>query len=211
MTMIVIGADVHKRTHTLVAVDAEIGRKRAERTIQATDAGHLEALRFASELGEPVVWAIEDCRHVSRRLEQALIAAGQHVIRVPPGITGQSRKGQRQPGKSDPIDALAVARTVLREGVERFAAAFLDQPAMEIRLLHDHREQLIAERTRMQNRLRFHLVVLDPDLEAPGSKSRPAERPREDPAPPCTAPRRRTGPSRPQRARPHHAAHQGNR
>lgn len=161
-----IGADVHKRTHTLVAVDAEIGRKRAERTIQATDAGHLEALRFGSELGEPVVWAIEDCRHVSRRLEQALIAAGQHVIWVPPGITGQSRKGQRQPGKSDPIDALAVARTVLREVVERFAAAFLDQPAMEIRLLHDHREQLIAERTRMQNRLRFHLVVLDPDLEA---------------------------------------------
>ena len=164
--MIVIGVDVHKRTHTLVAVDGETGREQGQREIKATEAGHLEALRFATELASPVVWAIEDCRHVSRRLEQALIAASQHVIRVPPALTGQARKGQREPGKSDPIDALAVARTVVREGIERFAVAFLNEQSMEIRLLHDHREQLITERTRMVSRLRFHLLVLDPALEA---------------------------------------------
>lgn len=164
--MIVIGADVHKRTHTLAAVDGITGRQIAQREVQASDAGHLEAIRFAAGLGGEVVWAIEDCRHVSRRLEQALVSAGAEVIRVPPAMTGQSRKGQRQPGKSDPIDALAVARTVVREGVQRFAVAFLDEHAMEIRALHDHREQLIAERTRMINRLRFGLVVLDPSLEA---------------------------------------------
>ena len=96
----------------------------------------------------------------------ALIRSGQTVIRVPPAMTGESRKRQRRPGKSDPIDALAVARTVVREGIDRFAAAFLDEQAMDIRVLHDHREQLIDERTRMINRLRFHLVVLDPSLEA---------------------------------------------
>jgi transposase len=164
--MIVIGVDVHKRTHTLAAVDGNTGREIARQEIQATDAGHTEAIRFAADLDDEVVWAVEDCRHVSRRLEQALLSAGSEVIRVPPTMTGQSRKGQRQPGKSDPIDALAVARTVVREGVERFAVAFLDEQAMEIRALHDHREQLIGERTRVINRLRFHLVVLDPSLEA---------------------------------------------
>jgi len=164
--MIVIGVDVHKRTHTLAAIDGITGREIGRLEVAATDAGHVLALRFAVGLGKDVVWAIEDCRHVSRRLEQALLGTGAEVIRVPPAMTGESRKGQRTPGKSDPIDALAVARTVVREGVEKFAVAFLDEDAMEIRLLHDHREQLIGERTRVINRLRFHLVVLDPELEA---------------------------------------------
>jgi transposase len=56
----------------------------------------------------------------TRRLEQALVAAGERVIRVPPKLMGQSRRGERQAGKSDQIDALAVARAVLREGIERF-------------------------------------------------------------------------------------------
>jgi transposase len=79
---------------------------------------------------------------------------------------GASRRGQREPGKSDPIDALAVARAVVQDGVDRFPIAFLDEQALEIRLLHDHRERLIAERTRLQNTLRWHLVNLDPELEA---------------------------------------------
>ena len=56
---------------------------------------------------------------VSRRLELALIAAGERVVRVAPALMGQSRQGERQPGTSDQIDALAVARAVVREGVER--------------------------------------------------------------------------------------------
>ena len=116
------------------------------------------------------VWAIEDCRHVSRRLEQALIAAGERVIRVPPQLMGASRRGEREPGKSDRIDALAVARAVLRDGVERFPVAFLDEQAMEIRLLADHRDDLVAERTRAQNRLRWQLVEL-----CPAAGSQPAQ------------------------------------
>ena len=164
--MIVIGADTHKQTHALAAVDGGIGAVVGERMIGADDAGHLGALRWARALDDERVWAIEDCRHVSRRLEQALIAAGERVIRVPPHLMGASRRGQREPGKSDRIDALAVARAVLRDGVERFPIAFLDERAMQIRLIADHREDLVAERTRAQNRLRWHLVELCPQLEA---------------------------------------------
>jgi transposase len=164
--MIVIGVDIHKRSHTLVAVNSATGVQAGQATIPASDAGHADALRFARRLSDQVVWALEDCRHVSGRLERALIAAGEQVIRVWPTLMGASRKGERQSGKSDPIDALAVARAVVRDGVDAFPAAFLDEEAMEIRLLHDHREHLVDHRTRLANRLRVHLLALDPELEA---------------------------------------------
>jgi transposase len=163
--MIVIGADTHKRTHALAAVDAGTGRQRGARQIVAEEPGYLAAVRWARGLDDGRVWAIEDCRHVSRGFEQALIAAGERVVRVAPHRMGASRRGEREPGKSDEIDALAIARAVVKDGVERFPAAHLDPAAMEIRLLSDHRKDLVAERTRVQNRLRWHLLELCPELE----------------------------------------------
>jgi transposase len=78
---------------------------------------------------------------------------------------GPSRQGEREPGKSDEIDALAIARAVVGDGVDGFAVAYLDEQAMEIRLLLDHRGQLVAERTRTINRVRWHLLELCPELE----------------------------------------------
>ena len=164
--MIVIGTDTHKRSHALSAVDEGTGKVRGHRQIDADDAGHLAAIRWARELDEERVWAIEDCRQVSRRFEQALLAAGERVVRVPAKRMGASRRGERQPGKSDEIDSLAIARAVVKDGVEEFPVAYLDEQAMEIRLLLDHRKDLVDERTRIQNRLRWHLLDLCPELEA---------------------------------------------
>ena len=163
--MIVIGADTHKGSHTLAAVDEGTGRVRGGREITADDAGHLAAVKWARGLDEERVWAIEDCRHVSRRLEQTLLAAGERVVRVPPHRMGASRNAEREPGKSDQIDALAVARAVVGDGVGRFPVAYLNERAIEIRLLLDHRNDLVAERTRTVNRLRWHLLMLCPELE----------------------------------------------
>jgi transposase len=163
--MIVIGADTHKGSHALAAVNEGTGRVRGSREIKADEPGHLAAVRWARGLDEERVWAIEDCRAVSRRLEQALLAAGERVVRVPPHRMGASRKGEREPGKSDEIDALAVARAVVKDGVEQFPVAYLDERAMEIRLLSDHRNDLVAQRTRTVNRLRWHLLQLCPELE----------------------------------------------
>jgi transposase len=151
--MIVIGADTHKRSHALAAVDEGTGRVRGQREIEADEPGYLAAVRWARGLDEERVWAIEDCRHVSRRLEQALLAAGERVVRVAPHRMGASRKGERERGKSDQIDALAIARAVVKDGIEKFPLAYLDEAAMEIRLLLDHRNDLVAERTRAVNRL----------------------------------------------------------
>lgn len=160
--MVTIGADLHKRSHTLVAVD-ERGRKLAERTASATPAGHLALLRWARERFDERHWALEDCRHLSRGFERDLLAAGETVVRVPPKLMAGMRRSGREPGKSDPIDALATARVALRE--PDLPVARLDGVERDLRLLVDHREDLVAERTRIENRLRWHLHELTPGFE----------------------------------------------
>jgi transposase len=82
LVMIVIGADIHKSTHALAAVSGDGGVVAGEREIRADEGGHRVALRWARKLDGQRVWAIEDCRHLSRRFEQALIAAGERPIRL---------------------------------------------------------------------------------------------------------------------------------
>lgn len=158
--MIVVGIDPHKATHTAIAVNSN-GAVIDQITVKARDTGHQQLLGWAACHGQ-VLWAVEDGRHVTGRLERALLAAGQQVVRVPPKLMGQTRRGSRERGKSDPIDATAVARVALRE--PDLPAATLDQHALEARLLVDRREQLVAERTREICRLIWHAHDLDPDL-----------------------------------------------
>jgi transposase len=159
--MVVVGSDVHKRSHTFVAVD-EAGRKLAELTVNADHKGHDRAIRWARDrFGDGVSrWAVEDCRHLSARLEIDLLEAGEQVVRVAPKLMAEQRRLARTRGKSDPIDALAVARAALREPDLPVAAH--DEASRELRLLVDRREDLVAERTRMINRLRWHLHRIAP-------------------------------------------------
>ena len=162
--MITLGVDAHKRTHTIMAVDSN-GRQLASKTIATTTKDHLGLLTWAEQLakGNGLVWAIEDCRHLSRRLERDLLASGQSIVRVPPKLMAHVRDSARTYGKSDPIDALAVARAAQRE--PDLPLARLDGPDRDLRLLGDHRETLVAERTRAIYRLRWYLHELDPSWE----------------------------------------------
>jgi len=108
--VIVIGVDPHKQTHTAAVVEAASGELVAERTVRARRQGQEQLLRWARTPGQERLWALEDCRHVSLSLERFLLGRGERVVRVPPRLMGESRKSVRTPGKSDPIDALAVAR-----------------------------------------------------------------------------------------------------
>jgi transposase len=166
-TMVVIGTDVHKRTHTFVAVD-DLGRKLGETTVAATTSGHHRALRWARREFDDLRWGIEDCRNYSARLERDLLTADQQVVRVPPKLMAQARASARTRGKSDPIDALAVAHAVLRHPDLPVAAH--DDTSRELKLLVDRREDLVAQRTATINRLRERVHELDPDAE-PTAKS----------------------------------------
>lgn len=163
--VVLVGSDVHKGTHCAVAVD-EVGRQVGRSvTVRASEAGHLARLRWARRLGEDAVvrFAVEDCRHVSTRLERALLSVGARVMRVPPKLMAGARSSARTRGKSDPIDALAIARAALREA--DLPLAEHTHASREVKLLVDHREDLVGVRTQMQNRLRWHLHELDPELD----------------------------------------------
>ena len=101
--VVLVGIDVHKGSHCAVAVD-EAGRQLGKPvTVRATDAGHCQLVRWAGrECGaaDRVEFAVEDCRHVSTRLERALLAAGRVVRRVPPKLMAGfgSRRGRGEVG-----------------------------------------------------------------------------------------------------------------
>jgi transposase len=121
---------------------------------------------WASEINNERLWAIEDCRQLTRALERELIAAGEDLVRVPPKLTVPERRAGRTRGKSDPIDALAIARAALREpDLSRPQPG--EQASREIKLLVDHRDDLVDQRRRTQQRLRWHLFQLDPTYVVP--------------------------------------------
>lgn len=98
----VIGVDAHKKTHTLVAADG-LGRELGHKTITTTSAAHREGVRWArARFGPDLVRAVEDCRSLSPRLENDLMAEGFGVIRVPPHLMSRTRASSRLRGKSDP-------------------------------------------------------------------------------------------------------------
>jgi len=160
--MIVIGVDVHKQSVTAVAID-RVGRMLDEKTVVV---GSDELVGWASAHGSERRWAVEDCRQLTRWLERQLLGLGEDVVRVPPKLMAPERRAGRARGKSDPIDALAVARAALRE-------PDLSRPRPEeavfrdLKLLVDHRDDLVDERRRTQQRLRWHLHQLDPTLAVP--------------------------------------------
>jgi transposase len=164
MDMVVVGIDPHKHNHTAVAVD-DNGRELGQLTVGNTGAELIRLITWSHRFSGPSRWAVQDCRHVAGALLRALIRAGQAVVMVPPKLMAQARASARTRGKSDPIDALAVARAALREPT--LPEAHLDKQALELRLLLDHREDLVAERTRMINRLQWHVHDLEIEL-APG-------------------------------------------
>src|SRR6201995_6086134 len=98
--MIVIGADTHKASHTFAAVLERTGRIVSTRTVRSDADGMLEAWQWAHSLGGGRVWALEDCRHVSGRLERMLIGQGGRVGRGGPKLTGELRRGAGRPGES---------------------------------------------------------------------------------------------------------------
>src|SRR5437762_13532411 len=168
--MIVVGLDVHKHSLTAAAVD-ELGRE------QGSWSGPIGmgVLAWARSLADERRWAIEDCRHVTRAIELTLSAAGERLVRVAPRLTAPQRRRGRTRGKSDRIDAIAIARAALQEPQLEGPRAG-EETLRELKLLVDHRDDLVDERRRAQQRLRWHLHELNPALTIPpGALDRAAQ------------------------------------
>src|ERR671912_2809040 len=166
--MIVLGADTHKRSHSVAAVAAATGEVLGKETVAVGQRGFGALLRWARGLDGERVWALEDCRHVSGGLERFLIARGERVVRVSTRLMAGSRRSSRERGKSDRIDAISVARAALAAGGETLPSAELAGPELDLRLLVDHRERLVRARVALNSTLQWNLHDLWPELELPG-------------------------------------------
>src|SRR3954469_3275082 len=166
--MIVLGADTHKSSHTIAAVDISTGQVLGDKTVAVGARGFAALVLWAGGLDGERVWALEDCRHVSGALERFLIARGERVVRVSTRLMAGTRRSSRQRGKSDQIDAVSVARGSLAAGIDPLPTAGLAGPQLDLRLLVDHRERLVRTRVALNNTLQWNLHDLWPELTLPG-------------------------------------------
>ena len=156
------GVDSHKRSLAISAVD-EVGRELARAEFANSPDGHCSLIAWTLDQGDPRRLGVEGSGGLGRALAQELLTAGFEVVDVPGALTDRERRRLVRKGKSDPQDALAIARVTLRE--QTLEPLTPDGSARELKLLCDYREQLCSERTRLQNRLHADLVALAPGYE----------------------------------------------
>ena len=162
--MLTIGVDAHKRVHAAVAVDAagrEVGQWRGPNSAQ----GWAAVVRWVASLGAAEGarrWGIEGAWNYGRGLAQHLVAAGEPVYEVNPRWTAEGRRTARKPGKSDALDAKAVALLVWREAATLPPVGAEDETAV-LDLLVTERDAAVTEATRLRNQLHQLLLQLEPD------------------------------------------------
>lgn len=171
--MVTIGVDAHKCSLAVCLVD-ELGRELAAREFANEPRAHraLHAWVLKQAPG-PRRFGIESTGWIGRGVACFLLGKGEAVVDVRGTLTDRQRQRLRGEGKSDPRDALAIARVTARE--ERLPPVRADSPARDLKLLCDYRQQLLGERTRIANRLHVDLVSMRPGYErtVPALDSRP--------------------------------------
>ena len=157
-----IGIDSHKGSFGVGVVD-DLGRERGAREFDNDHRGHIEVLKWIRKQGSDRVIGIEGSSNYGHALARFLIAMGEQVVEVPPFLTFRERKRTPSRGKSDLGDGIAIARVVARgEGLSAvMPAAMLE----DLRLLSDHRDQLIRTRTKVANQAHANLTIARPGYQ----------------------------------------------
>ncbi len=156
-----IGVDTHKKQHVLVALDAR-GQTCGTHTAANTPPGWAAALQWARDRDATCIWGIENSGSLGKGFAQFLLSSGESTVHeIVPHRTAQYRKRGRNQDKTDHTDALAMAR-LLQAEAEHLPLVERDDVSTELRLLSDHRDNLVAERTRLVNQLHAQMLQIDP-------------------------------------------------
>jgi transposase len=161
--MTAIGIDTHKATLAACAVDG-LGAPLDERTFPNDPAGHRALAAWARQVAPDGIVGLEGSASYGAAAARFLLTEGLAVREVPPHLSRRERIRTRRAGKSDPGDALAIARVTAREA--NLPPIRVADRTMEIGLLIEAREDAVAEATRVRNRLHADLMVLMPGYQA---------------------------------------------
>ncbi len=154
-----VGVDPHKDSLELAACD-ELGRKSNSAEFPNTIKGCQQALEWIRKLGSDVEIGIECSGTFGAVLARMLNGGGFKVLEVPTLLTYGERRRRPAQGKSDPVDALAIARAVARgDGLSlpKFGGV-----CEEMKLLVDERKSLVSRKTQLVNKTHSDLVILRP-------------------------------------------------
>ncbi len=161
--MITIGVDAHKSLHVALAVD-DAGREVGTWQGPNSESGWQRMGAWARSLGDYLQWGIEGSWGYGRGLAQQLVADGETVYEINGRWTALRRRGAHRPGKTDRLDAHAIALFVRQEapGLPRVSA---DDETAVLELLTVQRESAQAEATRLRNQIHALLLQIDPEYK----------------------------------------------
>lgn len=155
----IAGVDTHKDRHVIVIIDS-VGKAVRAFSVPATSSGYRRAISVASELGGTLTWGLESTGCYGALFARNLIGAGFQVFEVPGAFTKRHRLRSSRTGKSDRLDAQAIAEAVLRE-CDRLPRYTYSVEREGIRLRFEQRDRLVRHRTEAINRLRSAALQLD--------------------------------------------------
>jgi len=159
---VAIGVDSHKGSLAAAAVDA-VGRVIDAREFPNRPDGHRALSGWIKGLPEPRMVGIEGSQRYGAALARRLLLEEEDVWEVPATLTHRQRRRRASQGKSDPVDAVAIARVVAAG--EGLSSARRTAVLSDLKLLVDYRDQLVRSRTQMANRAHADLVVIRPGYE----------------------------------------------
>ena len=156
-SVVIIGVDPYKRTHTASSADPVTNRPVAVLRVHASLSGYRQLLRWATRFPERR-WAVENARGLGRHLAQWLVARGEVVDDVSSTATSRvrelSRGGRR---KNDTIDASAAASVAALQGDANPVVA--EDLTTVLGLIDERRANVTTRRTRLINQL--HALLRD--------------------------------------------------
>lgn len=157
--MIIVGIDAHTRRHSAAVID-EHGRVLDVIEVGAGVDELDRLIAWIAEFRSERLVAVEGAKGFGLALTRRLLEAGERVVDIATHLTADGRRSSRRRGKDDEIDAITIARVAMREpDLPRLTVEQLDA---DLKLLVDARDQLVAESTRVRNRLHALLLVLAP-------------------------------------------------
>ena len=157
---LVAGVDTHAGTHTMAILTAT-GQMLSTATFAANKRGYSDLIDALGAAGPIAVVAVEGTNSYGAGLTRALDTAG-YAIRE---VLRPGRQTRRMDGKSDPIDAIEAARTVLAgRGVSH--AKDTTSPAESLRFLLAARNQMIHTTTALASSMASLLVTAPETVRA---------------------------------------------
>ncbi|MFD3547066.1 IS110 family transposase [Streptomyces sp. NPDC058655] len=165
MSRVWAGTDCGKGHHHCLVLDAE-GDTLLSRRVANDESELLALITDVLELagGDRVTWALDMTGGEPALLIALLVNHGQELVYIPGLAVNRATDGYRGAGKTDARDARIIAdQARMRRDLEPIRPG--DEAAIELRLLTEHRTDLVAERTRTVNRLRSLLTSMFPALE----------------------------------------------